>query len=571
MELFTYANEDYMELAPLHRLVRESLIAFPTEAHLHVLRHLELSGIGQDEADKFKQAWSKVVVGNESFGKKRDHGKNSKASADLFADELIKELFRDHVSCAKLTDHIKTLKSLTDDIANMPIKDVYDERQNIAINQAVEIAKDIVDQYNSSLASMYNLPKDYLAFTSDQDAYNIQLQIEFQDALDKIIIAWRKNELQESAYTPIDPMILFEHTYKSGKITFKSEKHSNIPPYLATDEVLGLCVSLDYSSGLEDAFETYGFLLEFLCCRFFNMFPKPLDVLYGDEPVMNNVFAFEKPNFERLTNFMSVELAQSLRRSPAVMHMWCTQLAVTARALHFSRGKLYTNLSLDHLHVTEEGALLLHSVGFEELHDDPPQPHHNFDVFTPFIIKILSTCLATSRTEKLSLPHVSSFRASGFALQNPETFDTIKSGRLEGAEDEEDDPQGYVTYCLAAGCRLDIDVFCGKVNRIVKHRYLDVYGPYPDEELKREEDYNILHVVEKIDGVAGQSHSSTSTGNNPNENKPPAITLLRPTLDEERQSATLVVEASCPCTIYFECSVVVPDFADYSRSTKRFG
>ena len=99
----------------LKRIVKESLIAFPNDAHHNVLQFLLDSGMDERQALKFRQAWSKVVLGMQAFGRTAKHH----IDAELFSNELIHELsFSDEAvlkiihateACVKLDHHRDTI------------------------------------------------------------------------------------------------------------------------------------------------------------------------------------------------------------------------------------------------------------------------------------------------------------------------------------------------------------------------------------------------------------------------------------------------------------------------------
>ena len=56
----------------LRTVVSESLTAFPEDAHVRLFQFLSVAGATEAEQKDLQQAWTRVVMAGEAFGKKKE-------------------------------------------------------------------------------------------------------------------------------------------------------------------------------------------------------------------------------------------------------------------------------------------------------------------------------------------------------------------------------------------------------------------------------------------------------------------------------------------------------------------
>lgn len=604
------------KLSIFAHIVKQALIAYPKDAHLHIVQFLDQRGISKEEQEEFKRAWSKVILSNHAFGK----GDRS-VEPTLFATELVEELYKgtEIRECLRNTLQLNTdaLESLSD----YKFESTFSPKDVQFYDSVVNVFQVTLNNIKTTNAALFALPPSYLHITMDDDEMDLRSMMSCQDGVEKFRLVTRKGEYRRLAYNPIDPFILFEHGYKTGKLIPKTEsksKQAQLPPYFSTDEFLGLNVKFDMSSGMRDTWTTWSFLPHFLSCKYFNIFPKPLDVIDFNNPP-SQMFCFENPTMRPFLDYLHPLFTEALLDHPNVVAFWCEQLAVTARALHTCEGKYSAGLKLENLLITEEGFLLQHRVGFSELEDEETE-HGNFDFFTPYIYRILGAALGTSRTEPYEIPEVSAFRVLGHALQNTDTvFQHLRNSEaiyhrdiqqqdekllseklpeegmdmdegvlLPGGDQEEDINDDYIdsvlhaashagatdentaehdflyeqypTFTLLAGSHLTFHLSCGNIFGTKVYEYMDVYGPVADQTIDYNAAYNVLHVVRKVEDIDSV---------NAVEDAPTVIADLAHEKGDSHQ-AFITVQSQKPCKCYLELSAAVVDPFDPTKIVKRF-
>lgn len=613
------------KLSIFFHIVKQALIAFPNDAHLHILHFLDQKGLSKEDQETFKDAWSKVILANQSFGKA-----GSQRDPDMIAKEVLEELYngtelREDLRFT-LQQNVDALQALEDH----KFESTFSPKDVEFFDSIVSTFRVTAENIREVNKKLFALPSTFLALSMEEDDFDLQNMMACQDAVEKFRLVTRKGELRRYSYNPIDPYVLFKHSYKTGKLVSKSDnksKQAPLPQSLSTDEFLGLDVKFDMSSGLRDSWTTWSFLFHFLSCRSFNMFPKPLDVIdYPNPP--SQMFCFENCHVRPFLDYLHPIFVEALLDHPGVVAFWCQQLAVTARALHSSEGKLYTGLKLEDLLVTDDGFLLQHRIGFVEIEEEDDYcgsnytNHKNFEYFIPYIYRVLGAALGTSRKEAYEVPEVAAFRVTGYALQNTETSfqhmrnceavfyrnlqreddnllneaverdlnsDDYLSGNRgddnDGMDDEYIDDviqsasaatasatlsdnsdhdylyEQYPTYTILAGSHLTFQLYCGEVFGATIYDYLRVYGPLADTIIDYNVSYNVLHVVKKIEDLEDSSDS--------NDDSPTVIASIADR-DDDLHYANVVVQTKKPCKCYLELSSAVLDAKDPTKIERRF-
>lgn len=598
---------DFSNLSSLRVIIEKTLQAHPLDAHIRILDFLREKGSSEQELEHFKVSWSAVVVGNQAFGMKsrREH---VQAESNLFADEFMHQFYKGSIQKRQYDSLFEAISVMKRELADFHISDDFRAREVNAYNQATDCFAELSTIFHKGLENSFKIPDDLCRYTFEDDCDLLSTVAQYQDAFDHVRVVFRKGEHLDNAFKPIESSRLFEYHYRTGKIVFRSQGNQNLPPYLSCDDVVGVDVIYDKTSGQRDSWDTYSFLWDFISCRYFNLFPKPIEVTDSPSP-LSQMFVFENPTVEPLSKHLGEDFTRLLLEYPGVLMTWCTQLGAAARAMKVTSGRLYTPLTLTRLLVTDDGNLLFHRLGFMELYEPEQELHQNFEYFTDFIYQVLAALLSCSRDEKVVIPQVAEFRALGYALENPELAFSAEDEQMnalsseqehqqpaavkaavtfletlehvhhahhedeshyqhdqqaeQGGEEFEGEEQHaasvhdmYPSFTLTAGSTLGIKLHDLKINHIKMHRYLDIYGPYPQYEVDMTSSFHTLHLIHRCEGIAS-------------EEQLPKITAT--TSDHDNTALiTITTLPTSVCVAYLELAVYSPDFKDEALSERRF-
>jgi hypothetical protein len=379
------------------RIIKESLVAFPEDAHTRVLQFLLDGGLEESHSLKFRQAWSKVVLGTQAFGR----ASKNKIDPELFSEELIRELsYADEAvvklmdaadSCLKLDHHRDTLNTFNTSKAGKGSKtgatgtgqDSRNPRDGVAALEAMGLMGQGLVKALSGIYTTLETETGTGAGTgmgagagegktehtgptgpTTVDLFeSIGL---FRKSLRGTRIAWSGSVLSgistgtDADYSPLDPRNHGHPDLIRGTLDMqlRTDRH-DLNVYMTTDQLLGVVVSREQSVHQERAWNAYLNLTELLSSRGDNLFPLPIGV-NRNPATLSTTFAFESASGSRsILGLVGPALGTYLRRNPTVVHQWTNQLAAAASALSLCSGCLSKPISLKEVFVRENGQLLI--------------------------------------------------------------------------------------------------------------------------------------------------------------------------------------------------------------------
>jgi hypothetical protein len=315
----------------LERVVYETLVTSPEDAHLRLVEFLKLQDVSADELEFFKQCWSKVVANNEAFGRK-----NTKISPELFTQELITELTKNQESHKVFQQNRQVLQIINETLENLDFNRQRNHMEMEPIYDAVEKHGQIIQQEVQSIKDLYAMPPTFLARSREEFSTDLAHQHEYQESIDKAKIKWEKlnvkNASRELRFEPVDANRLFHHSYRYGFLSIplknknKKKTQTNneeddhdfdhddvllddhnltrqtnkqmviIPKYFSVDSVMAVEVFYDDATNQEDAWFHYAQYMDLSVCRYFNPFPKPVNYDYSPDGVTSVIFIYEYPD-----------------------------------------------------------------------------------------------------------------------------------------------------------------------------------------------------------------------------------------------------------------------------------
>jgi len=627
-------NGTSMNRSTLQKLIIEALQVYPEDAHLNLLNFLKSKGIKEEEIQNFRRAWSKVVVANESFGRK-----NLKTGIEpvMFSEEIINELATNYSETQQLKKAQQTTKDISDKLSKITIDSSNYTQYEKDIKFAWDSINDIGKYYETLNATLFPFPSDKLLFTTEEkDANEMNISI-FQESIENVRFEWVKTVSKDNAR--FEPMFLdpiFDFAYRFGKVTKPSktpQKRQFIPLYFASDDIIGMEVFADFSSAQDQAWKTYGFLWDFLATQSFNLFPKPIEAEYSTEQ-LSTIYVFECPVGESITKYLGNVLFTRLIRSfPHVLIAWCSQLALALLTLvSNTEAILFRTMNIwEDILITEDGLLLWKRVAFEELStmhllepsNHKPSSHHqylkhettlptsmnvihrhNLRQFLPGVHTLLTSALCLSRTITMTLHEVYAFTRKGsvFACYDPSTLGfgvSNKGGQSSGGREGNEDDGEVPGHLLLSDQTLQLEVYDRHIRDCVVHTYDEIYGnnnnsgeddSYDDNEkeevvFRPDDQYNRLIVIYHFYPDTTNTTTSTSSKISTITSTPEISFTIQsyiPAISSNNNSSgsassdtssKLVLSVRCtqPGTLLFECFFMHPNFLDLSQSRRSYG
>eukprot|EP01034_Spumella_vulgaris_P021309 gene21309-27339_t len=420
----------------LKRLIKEAIVAFPSDAHLKVLEFFEgIDGLDEERALLLRQCWSKVLLGTQAFGRKTQSG--GIVNPDLFADELIREL-------SYADKEVSRLISLSTHYANSSVSSSV----STTPDNARDILKDLqqfntIDrQLTATTVGIFSPQVALSGLTTDDRNLHIETSIVlFRNSLKGTKLAFKANKSVASAVNPLNCRLMGQPDILAGSLVLpkatanEHSTHRELPLFLSTTELIGVRVTSAQPSTQDLAWSTYRSLNDLLVCQSLAMFPLPVGAQRDGPLPGSTVFAFEALSARPLSALLGPVMSTYLRKHPSVVLLWCGQLVSAYRALRDSCcGRLISGGNLSDVCVRENGMLLLSNVAFSDSASDDGRKVA-VDSFLDTAVHLLSSALCLSRCEEVVLRSASELVSSGDGdsqrLVNDVTVSVVAGSTLE--------------------------------------------------------------------------------------------------------------------------------------------
>ena len=247
-----------MHYSVFSRIVQESLLAFPGDAHQQIHDFLLRAGINEKDSTKFRQAWSRTLLGMQSFGKKQD----ITTDRNIFVTDLIRELsFRDS-DIEEALDIMSSLSKIGDEFSENGVDQ--------SINESNKNSSGVLDSLNTLAAIEASLSSAYLNIESDVP---ITLHthvntlsdsvVDFRQTLRGLSISWKENTSKSfstmNKMSPLDLLALGSPSVVHGTIDTHSNKASEneLLTILSCRDVVGLRISPKQPVFVERAWDSF--------------------------------------------------------------------------------------------------------------------------------------------------------------------------------------------------------------------------------------------------------------------------------------------------------------------------
>lgn len=425
-------NKNKNSTTILKRVIMESLVAFPEDAHQQILKYLVDAGLNETECMKFRQTWSKVVLSMQAFGRTAKY----KIDPDVFSNEIIRELsYADEdvikvinasTACLKLDHHRETINVTSKNKTNS--QDFRNPIDDIASLDAINL---IGTDLANALVDIYKSFDDSNKESSNQNDIQIIDVFEsigqFRKSLRGTRISWISSMIiEEEAYTPLDS---WTHGYPEAvrgvlDMQIRSERN-DLNMYMSGDDILGVVISNKQSIHQERAWCAYLCLNELLSSHGVNLFPLPIGI-HRDPLTLSVTYAFESVvrTTIRLGSLFGPILSTYLRKIPIVIHTWCKQFAHAYKSLQAcTGGSLMKAINIEKdVYVKDNGLLIIGNTAFDTVL--PKNKLHYKLNFLRTVCDILSHALCISRNEVITLEYLDNNITTNNNNNEEEDFET---------------------------------------------------------------------------------------------------------------------------------------------------
>jgi hypothetical protein len=400
----------------LRSIVEDSIRAFPDDAHQKVLQYLVDSGLDEAQSLRFRQSWSKVVLGSQAFGRQA----KGKIDPSLFSEELIRELSYSDEQITKLINAAASSVKLdrnkdnaADGRAGRPPADSKNARDTVAALDAITA---MGANLTNVLQSLYDTDMNS-AHETKGDTELLESIGLFRKSLRGTRLHWGASLLPaDVVYLPLDSVIHGLPDITKGKIDLQLRTdRQDLNAYMDTDEVIGVVVSNKQCVHQERGWNAYLVLHELLSANGLSLFPLPVGV-HREPTNLSTTFAFESAaGCVGLRSLLGPALSTYLRRIPHVVHRWCAQLSEAHKSLLHCSGSLMKPVRVhSDVFVRENGHLLIGNVAFD---NTVPGNKAGYEVgFLRVCCELLQQTLCLSREEAVVLGDDGSVDSAGRRL-----------------------------------------------------------------------------------------------------------------------------------------------------------
>lgn len=384
------------KLSLFERLIFESITAFPNDAHQKILEYLTEAGIDEDQIRKFRQAWSKVALGSQAFGK----SSKTIPHPEIFSDDLVRELtFAD-----------KKIAELVDSTAYVINSNSFDTKLEPQVTQGIPDIEflDSLSAFNSLGSNLSNIQEQMYPLAEisvyGESPHSFEVITKHRKAFRGTKISWRSSgDNIISSFIPIDLQIHGFPSLRTGLLeTQYGTELQQLPPLMSTTSLCGVEVMNKLAVHQERAWNAYLVLNELVVTQSLNMFPLPVGA-HRHSTHLSVVLAFEEVTVKRFEKLQGAALSTYLRKYPIIVQVWCSQLSIALRTLmSCAVGSLMRPLKVNRdFFVRNNGLLIVGNTAF-----DGTLPHYkpNYELeFLWVACNLLSAALCVSRREVLRL------------------------------------------------------------------------------------------------------------------------------------------------------------------------
>lgn len=451
----------------LRTVVAESLSAFPEDAHVRLFQFLSNSGASEAEQKELQQAWTRVVMAGEAFGRK----KGGPVNPAQFSEDLLKELCAGNKEVTKLEDMLGSFRAV---LASQekgdeePIENLHDLKKSTGVLSSLQSMTKVGANLSDAQQSIY--PDRGVVGQCTEGSVESEGAIFLHRRTCRGVRFTFHNRKPGGASPMYSPLRIRD--FGSAVVMYGEAIHRNTTDNTARPTqtpIIGVRVSSNQAIMQDRGWASYQCLHELIAMGpdRVRLFPTPLGTMES-EAHPGVTYVFDLSNCRPLKQFMGPALSTFMRKYPSVVLSWSAQIGASARAFQcLVSGRLLRLPVINDVFVAENGQLMVGNTVFEpveeHLEEGGTAAAPELDI-SDFFNNLLASVLSLSRTIKVNLAP-SLFNAD--STQAGESF-TQAGEDDEGAigESKRVDAKEEVV-AVVEGCELKL-VFGGHSSRGVQ-------------------------------------------------------------------------------------------------------
>ena len=526
----------------LRTVVQEGLTAFPEDAHVRLFQFLKQSGASEQEQKELQQAWTRVVMASEAFGRK----KGGPVDPARFSEDLVKELCSENKEVGKLEDMLASFRAI---LASQESKDeemiesIHDLKKSTGVLSNLQSMTKVGADLTKAQYSIY--PERGMVGQAKEGSTETEGAILLHRRASRgIRFSWhqRKPAGASPLYSPLRVRDLGGAETLYGDGVHRGTTESGGRP--TTSPIVGIRVSSSQACFKARGWTSYQCLHELLAMGpdRLRLFPAPLGTVES-EAHPGTTFVFGLPICKPLKPLLGAGLSTFMRKYPSVILTWCAQIGAASRCFeNMVSGRMLRLPTLSDVFVADNGQLLVGNMGFDEAEEEDEegegQALPELDV-SDFFLSLLSSVLSLSRTVPLPLAMSLGDPSAGEAKE-----DALPPVDGEGEAEAEEQQRALdakeEVVSVIEGCSLEL-LFTSHTSKGVQ--VINTLGGQSASSLNKSNLQVHVHGDDAVAGVQGSAWNASVTGVTVTANSPGSI-LLRVVSQAALPSASLSAQRS---------------------------
>ena len=502
----------------LRTVVQESLTAFPEDAHVRLFQFLKQGGASEQEQKELQQAWTRVVMASEAFGRK----KSGPVDPARFSEDLVKELCSENKEVAKLEDMLASFRAI---LASQEKKDqevienIHDLKKSTGVLSNLQSMTKVGLDLNKAQSSIY--PERGVVGQAKEGSTQAEGAVLLHRRASRgIRFSWhqRKPAGASPLYLPLRLRDFGGAEILYGDGVHRGTTDSGGRP--TTSSIVGIRVSSSQACFKVRGWTTYQCLHEILSLgpERLRLFPAPLGTVES-EAHPGTTFIFTLPNCKPLKPLLGAGLSTFMRKYPSVILTWCAQIGCASRSFeNMVSGRMLRLPTLSDVFVADSGQLLVGNVAFDEAEDDEDEGEELPDLdVSDFFRDVLTSVLSLSRT--VTLPLSMSLGDPAFIEEHPQDEG---GGEAAGDEHQRTLDAKEEVVSVVEGCSLEL-LFSSHTSKGIQ--VINTLGGQSAASLNKSNLQVHVHGDDVVAGVQGSAWNAPITGVTVAANSPGSILL----------------------------------------------
>ena len=512
----------------LRTVVQEGLTAFPEDAHVRLFQFLKQGGASDQEQKDLQQAWTRVVMASEAFGRK----KGGPVDPARFSEDLVKELCSENKEVGKLEDMLATFRAILASQENRDqemIENIHDLKKSTGVLSNLQSMTKVGADLKKAQSSIY--PERGVVGQAKEGSTQAEGAILLHRRASRgIRFSWhqRKPAAASPLYSPLCLRDLGGAEVLYGDGVYRGTAESGGRP--SSSPVIGIRVSSSQVCFKARGWTSFQCLHEILPMgpERLRLFPPPLGTVES-EAHPGTTFIFNLPNCKPLKPLLGAGLSTFLRKYPSVILTWCAQIGAASRSFeNMVSGRMLRLPTLSDVFVSDNGQLLVGNTVYDEAEDSDGSGEQPPDLdVSDFFQSLLTSVLSLSRTVQLPLsasigdPTVTEEQGDAPTPADEGEGEGVGEGETLSMKQHSHDAKEEVVS-VVEGCSLEL-LFTSHISKGV--HVINTIGGRSEASLNQSNLQVHVHGDDTVAGVQGGAWNASVTGVTVTANSPGSILL----------------------------------------------